>query len=77
MYDDMKEKLNPMQLLMMNKDFWDLMENPHYDIYIGIDVHDRHAGFTFFLKNGEHIFFFPEPVPLKNRSQSAEKLKAP
>lgn len=54
-----------------------LTKNLHYDIYIGIDVHDRHAGFTFFLKNGEHIFFFPEPVPMKNRSQRAEKLKAP
>lgn len=54
-----------------------LTQDLHYDIYIGIDVHDRHAGFTFFLKNGENIFFFPEPVPLKNRSQRAEKLKAP
>lgn len=54
-----------------------LTKDLHYDIYIGIDVHDRHAGFTFYLKNGEQIFFFPQPVPLKNRSQRAEKLKAP
>jgi hypothetical protein len=48
----------------------------HYDVYVGIDVHDRYAGFTIFLKNGENIFFFPEKVPLKNHSQRAEKLKA-
>jgi hypothetical protein len=48
----------------------------HCDIYIGIDVHDRHAGFCFFFKNGENIFFHAERVPLKNRSQRAEKLKA-
>ncbi|PUZ30549.1 hypothetical protein GA0116948_101600 [Chitinophaga costaii] len=53
-----------------------LSKNLHYDIYIGIDVHDRYAGFTFFFKNGENIFFFPEQVPLKNRSQRSEKLKA-
>lgn len=53
-----------------------LANNPHYDIYIGIDVHDRHAGFTFFFGNGEHIFFFPVEVPKKNRSQRAEKLKS-
>lgn len=53
-----------------------LAKNLHYDIYVGIDVHDRYAGFTFFFKNGENIFFFPEQVPLKNRSQRSEKLKA-
>jgi hypothetical protein len=53
-----------------------LAKNLHYDIYIGIDVHDRHAGFSFFLKNGEHIFFFPVKVPLRNKSTRAEKLKA-
>ncbi len=53
-----------------------LAKKLHYDIYIGIDVHDRYAGFTFFFRNGENIFFFPEQVPLKNRSQRAEKLKA-
>ncbi len=53
-----------------------LVKNLHYDIYIGIDVHERHAGFSFFFKNGEHIFFFPVRVPLKNKSTRAEKLKA-
>lgn len=53
-----------------------LAKNLHYDIYIGIDVHDRYAGFTFFFRNGEDIVFAPERVPLKNRSQRAEKLKA-
>src|SRR6266542_736270 len=36
-----------------------LSENLYYDVYIGIDVHDRYAGFTFFFRNGENIFFFP------------------
>lgn len=53
-----------------------LSKNLHYDIYIGVDVHDRHAGFTFFFRNGENIFFWPVKVPLKNRSQRAEKIKA-
>jgi len=39
-------------------------------------VHERYAGFTFFFKNGEHIFFFPEQVAKKNKSQRTEKLKA-
>jgi hypothetical protein len=53
-----------------------LTKDLHYDIYIGVDVHDRHAGFSFFFKNGENIFFFPVRVPLKNKSTRAEKLKA-
>lgn len=53
-----------------------LAEGLHYDIYIGIDVHERHAGFSFFIRNGEDILFFAERVPLKNKSTRAEKLKA-
>ncbi|MBC8052161.1 MAG: hypothetical protein H7Y13_03785 [Sphingobacteriaceae bacterium] len=66
-----------MEHLIVNRKWpFSLSKNLHYDIYIGIDVHDRHAGFTFFFKNGEKILFFPQEVPQKNRSQRAEKLKA-
>ena len=63
-------------LLMNRKWPFALAKNLHYDIYIGIDVHDRYAGFTFFFKNGQEIFFASEPVPKKIKSQRAEKLKA-
>jgi len=63
-------------LLMNRKWPFALANNLHYDIYIGIDVHDRYAGFTFFFKNGQQIFFASEQVPKKNKSQRAEKLKA-
>jgi hypothetical protein len=66
-----------MEYLIVNRKWpYALAQNGHYDIYIGIDVHDRYAGITFFFKNGEEIFFAYEPVPKKNRSQRAEKLKA-
>lgn len=63
-------------LLMNRKWPFALANNLHYDIYIGIDVHDRYAGFTFFFKNGQQIFFASEQVPKKNKSQRAEKLMA-
>lgn len=63
-------------LLVNRKWPFALENNLNYDIYIGIDVHDRFAGFSFFFKNGEKIFFFPIQVPKKNKSQRAEKLKA-
>jgi|GEM_PF-635961 len=66
-----------MEHLIVNRKWpFALAKNLHYDIYIGIDVHDRYAGFTFFFKNGENILFFNVQVPRKNRSQRAEKLKA-
>lgn len=63
-------------LLMNRKWPFALAGNLHYDIYIGIDVHDRYAGFTFFFKNGQQIFFASEQVPKKGKSQRAEKVKA-
>lgn len=66
-----------MEHLIVNRKWpYALAKNLHYDIYIGVDVHDRYAGITFFFKNGENIFFSHEQVPKKNRSQRAEKLKA-
>lgn len=66
-----------MEHLIVNRKWaFALATNLHYDIYVGVDVHERYAGFTFFFKNGENIFFFPEQVAKKNKSQRAEKLKA-
>jgi len=66
-----------MEHLIMNRKWpYALAENLHYDVYVGIDVHGRQAGFTFFFKNGEHQFFIPLPVPKKARGRRAEKLKA-
>lgn len=66
-----------LEYLIVNRKWpYALAKNQHYDIYVGVDVHDRYAGFTFFFKNGEQIFFIPEQVPLKNRAQRSEKLKA-
>ncbi len=66
-----------LELFIVNRKWPYALEHPlHYDIYIGIDVHDRSAGFSFFFKNGEQIFFATHEVPKKNRSQRAEKLKA-
>lgn len=66
-----------LELLIVNRKWPFALEKPlHYDIYIGVDVHDRYAGFTFFFRNGEQIFFSHHQVPKKNRSQRAEKLKA-
>lgn len=65
------------EYLLMNRKWpFALAENLHYDVYIGIDVHDRYAGFTFFFKNGRQIFFASEQVPKKGKSQRAEKVKA-
>jgi hypothetical protein len=66
-----------LELLIVNRKWPFALAKPlHYDIYIGVDVHDRYAGFTFFFKNGEQIFFSHHQVPKRNRSQRAEKLKA-
>lgn len=66
-----------MEHLIMNRKWpYALGKDLHYDVYVGIDVHGRHAGFTFFFKNGEHQFFIPISVPKKARGRRAEKLKA-
>ncbi|MDO3641501.1 hypothetical protein [Mucilaginibacter sp. L3T2-6] len=49
--------------------------NLNYDIYVGIDVKDRFAGFTFFIRNGEHLYFKSYQVPKKMKSIRAEKIK--
>jgi hypothetical protein len=64
------------EYLLVNKKWpYALEANGNFDIYIGIDVHERFAGFTLFYKNGEHIFFDYEKVPKKNAANRSEKLK--
>ncbi|MBO0936487.1 hypothetical protein J2I47_08030 [Fibrella sp. HMF5335] len=61
--------------LLINRVFpYALKNSLQYDIYIGIDVHDRNGGFVFFYKNGEKIYFDSVDVPQKNRHSRAEKL---
>ncbi len=69
-----------MEYLIINRVWpYSLEKNLNFDIYIGIDVHERYAGFTFFYKNGEHIVFDHKAVPLKagDNRKRAEKIKEP
>lgn len=61
-------------LIVNRKWAYALANNLHYDVYVGIDVHGRFAGFTFFFKNGQQIVFASERVMKRNSSQRAEKL---
>lgn len=66
-----------LEYLKLNRKFPYALKDPlHYDIYIGIDVHDRYAGFLFFYRNGERIVFDYLDVPKKPSQQRAEKLSA-
>lgn len=53
-----------------------LAQNLNYDIYVGIDVHDRYAGFSFLYKNAGKIYLKYKDVPLKDKHSRAEKLSA-
>ena len=53
-----------------------LEKNSNYDIYIGVDVHDRYLGLTFFYKNGEKIYFDSQKVPMKTGFKRAEKIRS-
>lgn len=66
-----------MEFFIVNRKWpFSLEKQLHYDLYIGIDVHDRYAGFSFFFKDGAQLFFSYKQVPKKGRSARAEKLKA-
>lgn len=66
-----------MEHLIMNRKWpFALAKNLNYDIYIGVDVHGRYAGFTFFFRNGENQFFIPLEVPKRVNGSRTEKLKA-
>lgn len=53
-----------------------LAQNLNYDIYVGIDVHDRYAGFSFLYKNASKIYLKFKEVPLKDKHSRTEKLSA-
>jgi hypothetical protein len=53
-----------------------LSKNLNYDIYIGLDVHDHYAGFTFFYRNGEKIVFDFVEVSNKTGTYRNEKISA-
>ena len=67
-----------MEYLIINKKWpFALSESLNYDIYIGLDVHERFAGFCFFYKNGENIVFDYKEIPLVagDKRKRAEKIK--
>jgi hypothetical protein len=53
-----------------------LINSLHYDIYVGLDVHDHFAGFTFFYRNGEKIVFDFAEVSNKTGTFRNEKISA-
>ncbi len=66
-----------LELLLVNRKWpYSLSRSLNYDIYVGIDVHDRYVGFTFFYKNGEKLFFDSKRVPKKTGFKRAEKIRA-
>ncbi len=68
-----------MEFLVVNRKWpYALNNNMNYDIYIGIDVHERYAGFSFLYKNCENIFFDYKEIPLiaGDPRKRAEKIKA-
>ena len=66
-----------MELFIVNRKWpFSLEKQLHYDLYIGIDVHDRYAGFSFFFRDGQQLFFSYKHVPKKGRNARSEKLKS-
>ncbi len=65
------------EYLILNRKFpFALKDSPNYDIYVGIDVHDRFVGFTFFYRTGERIVFDYLEIAKGPSQQRAEKLRA-
>lgn len=68
-----------MEYLIVNRKWpYALKENMNYDIYIGIDVHERYAGFSFIYKNCENIIFDYKEITLiaGDPRKRAEKIKS-
>jgi hypothetical protein len=64
-----------LEYLNLNRMFpYALAQNLNYNIYIGIDVHDRYAGFCFLYKDAQKIHFAYKEIPLKSKHVKAEKL---
>lgn len=61
----------------LNRKFpYALNENPNYDIYVAIDVHEFYVGFVFFYNNGEQIKFEYTEIPPQPGKTRGEKLSA-
>jgi hypothetical protein len=54
-------------MVVNRKWLWALATPLHYDVYIGIDVLNGMAGFTFVYNNGQQIFFRNYPCKQKER----------
>jgi hypothetical protein len=55
-------------MLVVNRKWaWALAKPLHYDVYVGIDVLNRMAGFTFLYNQGQQIFFRDYPCKQKER----------
>jgi hypothetical protein len=62
-----------MGLLIVNRKWpWALAAPLHYEVYIGIDVLNGMAGFTFVYKHGEQIIFRNFPCPNPERLTAAQ-----
>jgi len=55
-------------MMVVNRKWsWALAQPLHYDVYVGIDVLNGMAGFTFVYQDAEKIFFHDYPCKLKER----------
>lgn len=60
-------------LMAVNRKWlWSLAAPLHYDVYIGIDVLNQMAGFTFLYGRGEHLMFHNYPCTQKERLTTAQ-----
>lgn len=63
------------QILLTNRKWLYALKEPlNYDLYIGMDVHERYVGFCYFFKNGEEIIFDSARVPKRVGSGRNEKI---
>lgn len=81
--EDAAKKFTPylfnlvLEYLKLNERYpYALNVNPNYDIYIGIDVHQQFAAFSFFYRNGENIKIEHLNIPKPPSKTRYEKLKA-
>lgn len=64
-----------LEYLKINGRFpYTLSESPNYDIYVGIDVHQQYAAFSFFYRNGKHITIKHTEIPRPPSGTRYEKL---
>jgi hypothetical protein len=60
-----------LQKLLLNRKWpYSLKDSLNYNVYIGLDVHERYVGFCFFYENGEQIIFEKEEIPKQSGGKS-------